>query len=390
MRLRSCHKTPRQPVYDFMILEAVLEHKSPSEISDRLTRCRPCWCPLTVMLVPLLAVWILGADVADADSKAASPTPARAAAESDADRAWRELAALRPPAEPPDWAFRQPLDEERRMHQQTQVEFACRASDSARDFYIRFPDHDMAPVAMSLERKFLEPFKADVLEFRTRRIEQEAQGKAAEGEAAVLAEMERRVREMLQEFPDHFVPNQMLLRIARQLDVGKARELAEEVHGTRGLSEFVKQEAAELLKKLNRVGKPLALTFTASDGRKVDLETLKGKVVLIDFWSTWCAPCVGELPRMKTTHDKLHAQGFEILGISFDQDKDTLTRFLQKEQIPWPQFFDGKGWRNQFAQEFGINSIPTMWLVDKRGNLRDINARSATDEKVRKLLAEAP
>jgi len=56
--------------------------------------------------------------------------------------------------------------------------------------------------------------------------------------------------------------------------------------------------------------------------------------------------------------------------------------------MTWPQFFDGEGWKNKFGQEFGINSIPAMWLVDKKGNLRDVDARGALDEKVSKLLAE--
>src|SRR6266498_3501706 len=68
------------------------------------------------------------------------------------------------------------------------------------------------------------------------------------------------------------------------------------------------------------VGKPLALKFTAVDGRPVDLETLRSKVVLIDFWATWCGPCVQEVPHVKAVYDKLHPKGFEIIGISFDQN----------------------------------------------------------------------
>lgn len=137
-----------------------------------------------------------------------------------------------------------------------------------------------------------------------------------------------------------------------------------------------------------QIGKPLNLKFTSVDGKPVDLASMKGKVVLIDFWATWCGPCIRELPSVKATYEKLHPKGFEIVGISLDQNKNALTSFVQKNKMPWPQHFDGKGWNNQFATQFGIQSIPAMWLVDKKGNLRDVSARAGLEGKVEKLLAE--
>ncbi|HZQ47090.1 MAG TPA: TlpA disulfide reductase family protein, partial [Verrucomicrobiae bacterium] len=102
----------------------------------------------------------------------------------------------------------------------------------------------------------------------------------------------------------------------------------------------------------------------------------------------WCGPCVGEIPNVKAAYEKLHGKGFEIVGISFDQSKEALEKFVTEKEMAWPQYFDGKGWGNKYGQEFGINSIPTMWLVDKKGNLRDTNARGELEEKVAKLLAE--
>jgi thiol-disulfide isomerase/thioredoxin len=136
------------------------------------------------------------------------------------------------------------------------------------------------------------------------------------------------------------------------------------------------------------VGEPVAIKFNAVNGGKVDLAAMKGKVVLIDFWATWCGPCVREIPHVVETYKKLHDKGFEIIGISLDQDRGALTKFIKENEMPWPQYFDGKGWDNKISSEYGIRSIPAMWLVDKEGNLASLNARSNLEAEVEKLLAK--
>ena len=136
------------------------------------------------------------------------------------------------------------------------------------------------------------------------------------------------------------------------------------------------------------VGQPLDLKFQSVDGKPVDIATLKGKVVLVDFWATWCGPCIGEIPHVKAAYEKLHSKGFEIIGISLDSDKAKLETFVKDKGMTWPQFFDGKGWKNEISTKFGIHSIPQMWLVDKKGNLVDLKGRQDLAAKVEKLLAE--
>jgi thiol-disulfide isomerase/thioredoxin len=133
--------------------------------------------------------------------------------------------------------------------------------------------------------------------------------------------------------------------------------------------------------------KPLDLKFTAVDGREVDLSKMRGKVVLIDFWAVWCGPCVMEMPNVLKAYEKLHPKGFEIVGISLDQDKAKLESFVKDKGMAWPQYFDGKGWKNDISTKYGINSIPAMWLVDKKGMVVSTNARGNLEELVEKHLS---
>ncbi len=134
--------------------------------------------------------------------------------------------------------------------------------------------------------------------------------------------------------------------------------------------------------------KPLELKFTAVDGTEVDISKLKGKVVLIDFWATWCGPCVAELPEVLAIYKELHDKGLEIVGISLDQEKEKLESFTKEKGMTWPQYFDGKGWENSISSRFGITEIPTMWLVDKKGMVVNTTAGLGLKENVEKLLAE--
>ncbi len=131
---------------------------------------------------------------------------------------------------------------------------------------------------------------------------------------------------------------------------------------------------------------PLDLKFTAVDGREVDLAKLRGKVVLIDFWATWCGPCVQEVPDVVAAYKKYHDKGFEIVGISLDKEKEPLLKFTKEKEMTWPQYYDGKFWQNDFARRFGIDSIPAMWLVGADGRVVSFSAREDLDGSIAKQL----
>lgn len=117
---------------------------------------------------------------------------------------------------------------------------------------------------------------------------------------------------------------------------------------------------------------PMELRFSALDGREVDFEKLRGKVVLLYFWATWCQPCVVELPALLDLYRRHAAGGFEIVGVSLDRPgaREKLTAFVRQHEVPWPQHFELEpGGRNTLAEKFGINAIPTKFLFDRSGRL---------------------
>jgi thiol-disulfide isomerase/thioredoxin len=155
------------------------------------------------------------------------------------------------------------------------------------------------------------------------------------------------------------------------------------------VAEAAKSVAERRQKSAELKSKPVDIKFTATDGKEVDLANLRGKVVLVDFWASWCGPCMGEMPNVVSTYKKLHEKGFEIVGISLDQDKGAMEAALQKQGMTWSQYFDGAGWENKISKSFGINSIPAAWLIDKKGMLRETGLRGeALGAGIEKLLAE--
>ena len=154
-----------------------------------------------------------------------------------------------------------------------------------------------------------------------------------------------------------------------------------------GTSEYVIK-----LKEMIQEQKKTAIGVEAPDfsmndqeGKSVKLSSLRGKIVLIDFWASWCAPCRQENPNVVKLYNQYHEKGFEILGVSLDKEKENWIQAIKDDQLSWIHVSDLQYWQNAVARLYGVNSIPQTYLLDKDGK---IIAKGLRSEELGKKLAE--
>jgi peroxiredoxin len=345
---------------------------------------------------------------------------------------------LSPTVEPPaEWRTKEPTEEDVKKFIGPEAERLLGVAAQARAFAAKYPKSIKAPGALDMasdayyaairlgsktaekeiaaldEERLKDPTLPEEMRFeiRTRQVQATANAKLQEAEDEVAkskgagivaeqaaaakaeaAEKEAResylngARQLMKEFPKREEPFAMLIEAAGEGENPESKALLSEIANNEAAPAGVRERAKGIERRTDAIGKKFELKFTALDGREVDLAKLRGKVVLLDFWATWCGPCVAALPGVKSTYEELRKADFEIIGISFDQDKAKLEKFVKEKEMPWPQYFDGKYWDNEIGRKYGIASIPTMWLIDKEGVLRDVHADVNLSGKVKALL----
>ncbi len=358
-----------------------------------------------VTAIFLAVLFILPVNAAEAEKKTAAPATQSLSA--NADDAWKEIeTASRPPAPPAAWAGKPPTPEQRAEFSKFLGDQSALVAAKAKEFYTRFPNHPKAEDARKREQRFLQQAvqlgnttvvdlaaenltDEQKIQQKINAITRKAMEKRAQGTAAVAKELESGLRQLMKEHPDRPEPWQQLLLVARNtLDKEEQKKLLNEIVKSTVADEGTVAAAKGALRAVGAIGQPLEIAFTAADGRKVDIQKMKGKVVLVDFWAAWCGPCIASLPEVVNLFNQYHEKGFEIVGINLDKRQRDMEQVVHKFQMPWPQYFDGKGWGAKYVLEYNVNAIPSMWLVDKKGILRTMNARENLEEQVKELLAE--
>lgn len=190
------------------------------------------------------------------------------------------------------------------------------------------------------------------------------------------------------------------MSVAQTLEQYGDNKLAAKAYGTYAellarknhpeLGDTVKQMQATV-RRLELPGNSIEINGPTVEGKQFTMEQYKGKVVLVDFWATWCGPCIEELPNVVKLYNDYHAKGFEVIGISLDQDEESLKKFIETRELKWPTIFfperEDQGWNNPIARHYGISGIPTAILVNQEGKVVSLEARGENlQEELAKLL----
>jgi thiol-disulfide isomerase/thioredoxin len=327
-------------------------------------------------------------------------------------QAWVALTNFAMPTPPMAWATNPPNQADLAKFDDLQATQAGVEAERARDFYTRFPADENAArarvtevQALKLAIRFgatnrlaeLDAREQSMLantnapeqlryELRLDLLGRELQAKEASG-ANMKMELEKAARELVRDFPSGLEGYDILLDLAADADLLKVHEFGVLMANSGGPPELT-ELGKGLLRRLDAVGEPLPFEFKTADGRTVNLAAVSNKVVLVDFWATWCPGCVTLSPKIQKLYEQFHTNGFDVVGINFDDDTNQAQRFIQKEGVDWPQYFGGRGAGNKYGRQYSINVLPVVWLVDRKGIVRDIHGTTDLEAKIDKLMAE--
>ena len=147
------------------------------------------------------------------------------------------------------------------------------------------------------------------------------------------------------------------------------------------------ERVQEFLISIGKYTGPFQAKTTKLDGTKLNLpDDLLGKVVVIDFWASWCGPCIAELPKMKRIYKAYKSKDVEFVGISLDNSRGALDSFLKTNELPWIHTYDGPFSTNPTSKKYQVQAIPSIWVIDRNGNVFSNNARGRLEETIKQAL----
>ena len=142
------------------------------------------------------------------------------------------------------------------------------------------------------------------------------------------------------------------------------------------------------LRRLAFLGQCIEVKGTTASGAEVDLAQFRGNVALIYFFASWSAPSLAGLDEVEYLRKTFAKESVEVIGVSLDTTPEALAATLKAHNITWPVIFDGKGWKSPLVRSLSLNALPTLWVVDRQGRLRTLNAKTESEALVRELLKE--
>jgi peroxiredoxin len=352
-------------------------------------------------------------------------TPAWSADE--ADKAWSSVLSasaqrnidgtqvdLTVPQLPEEWEKNPPKDKSVVLDRvRAETERLLAVAEQARSFAAKYPEDPRRPSARQIAARALASAErlgsptaraqlaaldgerlsdpklppSERLEIRMRQVQSEAEAIMRKSPEEARDNFEQGARTLISEFPQEPAPWAMLMEVIDQgNDPATRQKLKEIIAG--GAPTAIKERAAGVLRRYDALNKPFDLKFTALDGRQVDTAAMRGKVVIIHFWATWCEPCVEAIEKMTRAYAGLKELGVEMIGIDLDAKKENVEKFVKEKGVAWPQFWDAEGKNNRIVREWGVTIFPAMWLIDKNGVLRDLTGQTDLMKKIEGLLGE--
>ena len=334
-----------------------------------------------------------------------------------ANQAWAALQAAQQPLLPPEeWHTRSVTADDHEKFRKALRDRAVAINELASDFNKNFPDHPAREQLRMIQFGALQnavglsdSLKETTPANETKKLEQALENAAIKGNerlniqwelavrraldkqklgnAAVAEELERGARSLQKDFPGEPEIDQLLLLAAQRGNAVTSARLSADILNGNGSSR-AKREAQGLVAQVAAKVRPVEMELNTIDRRKIKLDSLKGKVVLLYFWDTASLGKGQRLDLIKQAYEKYHSQGLEVISINFDPTDAVIKEIVQKETIPWPQVFDGFPSGGPPWQKYGIRSLPTVWLIDQKGLLREQDVGSDLAKTVENILAK--